>query len=97
MMKNAHCHQFNIGDRVRILTPTAGCYNHVTGTVIAKLDNRLAPYPVGAEPAIPDFYQVRSDLPVDIGGDTLSTEDVHPSRQIFPEDTGLKHYWDTGR
>lgn len=97
MMKNPYCHQFNTGDRVLILTPAGGCYDHVTGTVTAKLDNRLVPYPQGTEPVIPDFYQVHSDVPVDIGDGTLSSEDVHPARQVFPEKTALKHYWDTGR
>lgn len=93
---NPHRHAFRTGDKVKLLTPAGGCYDGASGTVTGKLDAGLAPYPEGQEPDVPRFYAVRTDAPVDIGGGTMSREDVHPSNQVFPASTPLKNYWDSG-
>lgn len=85
-------HGFDIGDKVVILTKTGGCYDKKTGTVISKLDAGMNPDP-GA--AIPHFYEVRTDDPVDLGDGKLSCQDVHPSNEVFPAGTPVKNYWDT--
>ena len=89
--KNDHCHAFSVGDRVKILTKTGGCYNSRTGTVKEKLDGALCPY---ADADIPHFYRVELDEAVNIGGGRMVRSDVYPCQEVFPEDTRMKSYWD---
>lgn len=89
--KNPRRHGFAVGEKVMILTKAGGCYDRKTGVVAAKLDRGLLPDP---DADIPCFYEILTDEPVDIGGGTLSSRDVHPSREVFPADTTVKNYWD---
>lgn len=88
-----HSHALRVGDRVKILTPANGCYDGAVGVVVEKLDGGMDPYLPGQTPAIPHFYRIRTDIPVDIGDGKLVQEDVHPHNQVFAEDSPVKNYW----
>lgn len=89
-VKDDYRHKFEVGERVKILTKTSGCYDGKTGVVTEKVSANLQPY---AEPYIPRFYRVRLDEPVEIGDGQMSQSDIHPFEQVFPENTSLENYW----
>lgn len=79
-----------VGTRVRILTPTSGCYDGKTGTVTEILTGNFEPV---TEKNDPRFYRVKLDAPADNGGTSVYS-DVFPIEELFPEKCS-HGYWHT--